>query len=294
MEEKTYKAERAIHKVVEAPRSKNTSSVMIRPADSWLDFDWKELWNYRELLYFLTWRDIKVRYKQTIIGVLWAILQPVLTTAIFTVIFSQIARFESAKIPYSLYALSGLLLWLFVNNSITMASNSLISNTNLVTKIYFPRLLVPVAATLASLIDLALGFLLLVGMMIFYGVVPDWRFLLVPVFIFLTILLAVSLGTLFSALNVRFRDVKFALPFFLQVWMFLSPIFYLSDILSEKWRFIFAFNPLTGILDGFRGALFGTDFDWLAISTACASTVLLSVLALFVFKRMEDDFADLI
>ena len=271
-----------------------TPIVKIKPGSSWLNLELKDLWTYRELLYFLTLRDIKVRYKQTAIGVLWAILQPVLTTAIFTVIFSQFARFDSLQIPYPLFALSGLLVWLFVNTSITTASNSLVGNTNLVTKIYFPRLIVPIAATLSGLIDLALGFILLVGLMIYYGVALSWHIVFVPIFIVLAITLALSFGTLFAALNVRFRDVKFALPFALQIWMFISPVFYPASILSEKWRVVFAFNPLVGILEGFRAALFGGEFDWFAIGISLALTIFLLFLSLFVFKRMEDDFADLI
>jgi len=271
-----------------------TPVVKIKPSSSWLSLDLKDLWIYRELLYFLTLRDVKVRYKQTAIGVLWAILQPVLTTAIFTVIFSQFARLDSLQIPYPLFALSGLLLWLFVNTSIGTASNSLVNNSNLVTKIYFPRLIVPLAATLSGLIDLALGFLLLVGMMIYYGIAISWQIVFAPLFIVLAILLALSFGTLFAALNVRFRDVKFALPFALQIWMFISPIFYPADILSEEWRIVFAFNPLTGILEGFRAALFGGEFDWFAVGVSVATTMILMVLSVFIFKRMEDDFADLI
>lgn len=257
-------------------------------------FSWREFWRYRELLYFLTWRDVKVRYKQTAIGVLWAILQPALTTAIFTVIFTQFARFDSLQIPYPLFALSGLLVWLFVNNSINTASNSLINNTNLVTKVYFPRLIVPISATLAGLIDLALGFFILAGLMIYYGAGLSWQIALAPLFLALAILLTLSFGTLFSALNVRFRDVKFALPFALQIWMFVSPVFYPSGVLSEKWRVVFALNPLTGILEGFRAALFGGKFDWLAIGLSAISTLALAVFSIFVFKRMEDDFADVI
>ena len=266
----------------------------IKPSDSWLRLDLKDVWIYRELLYFLTWRDVKIRYKQTAIGVLWAILQPVLTTAIFTILFSNFARFQTGEIPYPLFALSGLMIWLFVNNSITMASNSFVSNTNLVTKIYFPRLILPLAAAFAGLIDLLFSFALLVILMIYYGVHLSWQILLAPVFLFLAILQTVAFGTLFSALNVRFRDVKFALPFALQIWMLASPIFYPTNILSEKWRLIFAINPLTGILEGFRAALFGTRFDWTIIAVSCASILVLLLFSLFVFKRMEDDFADLI
>jgi len=277
---------------------KSNQITLIKPGGAWLSLDLKDFWTYRELLYFLTWRDVKVRYKQTAIGVVWAILQPVLTTVIFTVIFSTLARFESQTVPYPLFALSGFLIWLFVFNAISFAANSLVGNANLVTKIYFPRLIVPISATLSGLFDLLFSFAVLAVLMIYYlsqkSLVLSWQIFSAPVFIFLAILLTVSLGTLFSALNVRFRDVKFALPFALQVWMFASPIFYPPEILSEKARFVLAFNPLTGILQGFRAALFGGNFDWFAIGVSAAMTVVLMLVSLFVFKRMEDDFADLI
>jgi lipopolysaccharide transport system permease protein len=271
-----------------------TQITKIKPENSWRSLDLKDLWTYRELLYFLTWRDVKVRYKQTAIGVAWAILQPVLTTAIFTVIFTQFARFDALAVPYPLFALSGLLVWLFVNSSITTAANSLVGNVNLVTKVYFPRLIVPISAVLAGLIDLALGFLLLAAMMIYYGVAVSWQILLAPLFVLQAVVLTLSFGTLFAALNVRFRDVKFALPFALQIWMFLSPIFYPLDIFSEKWRLAFSFNPLAGILEGLRSALFAGKFDWLTIGISVCLTIIFAFVALVVFKRMEDDFADLI
>lgn len=277
---------------------KITQITYIKPSGSWLNLDLKDFWIYRELLYFLTWRDVKVRYKQTAIGVVWAILQPVLTTAIFTVIFSTVARFESQTVPYPLFAMSGFLIWLFVFNSITFAASSLISNTNLVTKIYFPRLIVPISATLSGLFDLLLSFLVLAAFVVYYvsksAVQISWQIALAPLFVILAILLSISLGTLFAALNVRFRDVKFALPFALQVWMFASPVFYPPDILSEKTRFALSFNPLSGILQGFRASLFGEKFDWLAIGISAAVVIALMFASLFVFKKMEDDFADLI
>ena len=276
----------------------NNQITHIKPSSTWLSLDLKDLWTYRELLYFLTWRDVKVRYKQTAIGVVWAILQPVLTTVIFTVIFSTVARFESQSVPYPLFALTGFLIWLFVFNSISFAANSLVGNSNLVTKIYFPRLIVPISATLSGLFDLLFSFVVLAVMMIYYlaqkSFAFSWQILLAPLFVLLAVLLAVSLGNLFSALNVRFRDVKFALPFALQVWMFASPIFYPPEILSERARLVLAFNPLTGILQGFRAALFGERFDWFVIGISAAMTLVLMFVSLFVFKRMEDDFADLI
>ncbi|HLM02649.1 MAG TPA: ABC transporter permease [Pyrinomonadaceae bacterium] len=271
-----------------------TPITKIKPESSRLSLDLKDLWIYRELLYFLTWRDVKVRYKQTAIGVLWAILQPVLTTAIFTVIFTQFARFDALEAPYPLFALSGLLLWLFLNNSVTLASSSLVGNANLVTKVYFPRLIVPISATLSGLLDLAPGFLILLGLMLYYGISPTWQILLAPIFVLQTILLTLSFGTLFSALNVRFRDVKFALPFALQIWLFLSPVFYPLDIFSGKRRILFAANPMSGILEGFRASLFGTRFDWTLIGISFVLTLVLMLVSVLVFKRMEDDFADLI
>lgn len=275
--------------------TENTQVTEIRPGGFIASLDLAEIWKYRELLYFLTLRDIKVRYKQTLIGVAWAILQPVLTTAIFTVIFSTFARFDTENIPYPLFALSGLIIWLYVHTSISLASNSFVNNTSLITKVYFPRLIVPLAAALATLFDLLFSLVILVLLMVYYGVAPrPSRLIEAPLFIFLALVLAVAFGTLFSALNVRFRDVKFALPFMLQVWMIASPIFYPTNLLSEKWRLIFALNPLTGILEGFRSSLFGTAFDWQLIGVSCASLVVLTLFSLFVFKKMEDKFADLI
>jgi lipopolysaccharide transport system permease protein len=274
--------------------TESTEVTYIRPGGSVASLDVGEIWKYRELLYFLTLRDIKIRYKQTLIGVAWVVLQPVLTTAIFTVIFSTFARFDTKSVPYPLFALSGLGLWLFVQTSISLASNSFVNNTSLITKVYFPRLIVPLAAALATLFDLLFSLAILVILMFYFGVAPTTQIIAAPLFVFLTLVLAVAFGTLFSALNVRFRDVKFALPFMLQVWMIASPIFYPASLLSEKWRLVFALNPLTGILEGFRSALFGLPFDWQLIGVSCASLAVLTLLSFFIFKKMEDKFADLI
>jgi lipopolysaccharide transport system permease protein len=275
-------------------RTENQKVTLIAPAGRFVGLDLAGIWAYRELLYFLAWRDVKIRYKQTAIGIIWVVLQPVLTTAIFTVIFSRFARFDTGGVPYPLFALSGLMIWLFVHTSITMASTSFVNNTNLVTKVYFPRLIVPMAATIASLFDLLFGVAILAALMLWYGTFPDVQVTLAPLFLLLAILLAVGFGMLFSALNVRFRDVKFALPFLLQVWMIASPIFYPASLMSEKWKLIFALNPLTGILEGFRSSLFGTPFDWPVITISAVSTIGLTIISLLVFKKMEDDFADMI
>jgi len=266
----------------------------MRPPGTRLTIDWREIWRYRELLYFLAIPDIKVRYKQTAIGVAWVVLQPIVSTAILSVLFSAFARFDTRDVPYPLFALSGSLLWLFCHSSITMSSNSFIGNTNLVTKVYFPRLIMPVASTLSCVLDLLIGLAILVGLMTYYQAVPNWQLAAAPVFLFLAFLLAAAIGSLFSALNVRYRDVQFALPFLLQIWMLASPIFYPTTLLPEKWKLIFAVNPLAGILEGFRSSLFGTAFEWKMIGISCISLLLLIVISLFVFRKMEDDFADMI
>lgn len=269
-------------------------TIRIEPRGSRVGLDLRELWAYRELLYFLTLRDIKIRYKQTAIGVTWAVLQPVVTTAIFTLIFSTWARFDTGNIAYPLFVLSALVIWLFTSTSITVASNSFVNNANLVTKVYFPRLIVPLAATLASLFDLIFSMAILLGLMLYFGIIPTIQLLLAPIFILLAFILAAAIGTLLSALTIRYRDVKFALPFSLQVWMIASPIFYPVSMLSEKWRLVYAINPLTGIIDGFRSALFGLPFNWPIIGVSCISIVAILLISVVVFKRMEDDFADII
>jgi lipopolysaccharide transport system permease protein len=274
--------------------TENAQVTTIRPAGFFASLDLREIWKYRELLYFLTVRDIKIRYTQTLLGVAWAVLQPVITTAIFTVIFSTFARFDTRDVPYPLFALSGLIIWLFVHTSISLASNSFVNNTSLVTKVYFPRLIVPIAASLATLFDLLFGVLILVILIVYFGTPLNAELVLAPLFVFLALVLAVAFGTLFSALNVRFRDVKFALPFLLQVWMIASPVFYPMTLLSEKWKMVFAVNPLTGILDGFRSSLFGAPFDWTVIGISSVSLLLLTLISFFVFRKMEDTFADII
>jgi lipopolysaccharide transport system permease protein len=271
-----------------------TQITRIEPESLRPKLDLIELWSYRELLYFLTWRDLKVRYRQTAIGILWVILQPLLTTAIFTLIFSHFARFETLQIPYPLFALSGVLLWLFINFSITMATNSIVNNVSLVTKVYFPRIIIPTASVLAGLLDLTLGFLILFLIMFYFGVMPTWKTLLVLLFIAEAVILTVALSIFLSILNVRFRDVKFALPFFLQIWMFASPIFYPLDVFPEKWQILFYLNPLSGILEGLRASLFDQNYNLTSITISIFVTVFALVTSILVFKRIESKIADLI
>jgi lipopolysaccharide transport system permease protein len=268
--------------------------VRIEPSNSRFSLDLAEFWSYRELLYFLTWRDVKVRYKQTAIGVLWVILQPLLTTAVFTLIFTYFARFETLQIPYPLFALSGLLIWLFMNFSITMSTNSLVSNANLVTKVYFPRIIIPVASVLAGLLDLALGFFILFLLMFYYGVEIGLKIIFAPLFVIEAVILTISVSVFLSILNIRFRDVKFALPFFLQIWMFSSPIFYHLDVFPKKWQFLFYMNPLSGILEGLRASLFNQDFNLTSITISAFLTIFSFVASVLFFKSMESEIADII
>jgi lipopolysaccharide transport system permease protein len=268
--------------------------VYIRPRTSWASLDLGDLWASRELMYFLTWKELKVRYKQTAIGVLWVVLQPIVTTIIFAIVFSEVSRFDSPGIPYPLVVLSGLLIWLFISNAIMFASNSLVGASDLVTKIYFPRLMLPLAPILAGAIDLAVGLVVLVIALLIYGIGFSASVVAIPLFLVMSAVLAAAVGIMTAALNVRFRDIKFALPFVLQIWMFASPIFYPMEILSPGAMRILRFNPMTGIVSGFRSAIFGSPFDWPLIGTAAVVTGLLLVISVLVFKRMEDSFADYI
>jgi lipopolysaccharide transport system permease protein len=268
--------------------------VTIEPSKSWVSLNLRDLWNYRELLYFLTWRDVKVRYKQTLLGATWAILQPLLTMLIFTLFFGQLAGIKSDGPPYPIFAYAGLLPWTFFSNAITNSGNSLVGSSNLITKVYFPRMIIPSAAVGAGLVDFGIAFLLLVALMVYYHVMVTWFVLLLLPLTLLTALLALGVGMWLSALNVKFRDIRYALPFLIQLWMFVSPIIYPVDMLPAKWRWVLALNPLTGIITGFRAALFGRSFDWMALGISTGITLVVLGYAAFSFRRMEKSFADIV
>jgi lipopolysaccharide transport system permease protein len=274
--------------------SDDSPITILRPASSWYEIGWKEIWHYRELLYFLALRDLKVRYKQSLLGAAWVLLQPIATTVIFAVLFSRIVTTESFGVPYALFAFSGFVIWSFVNTAISSSGNSLINHTALITKTYFPRQIIPFAAVIAHLLDLAIGLLGLIVAMIIFGVWPTGKILLAPLFVILILVQVFAVGILLSALNVKFRDIKQLLPFALQFWMFLTPVFYSLKLLPEKYVWLWKLNPLTGALEGFRAAIFGSGFDWAAIAISVVITIVLVVTALLVFHRMEDDFADVI
>ena len=253
-----------------------------------------ELWAYRELLYFLTWRDIKVRYKQTLMGAAWAVVQPLFTMLVFTLFFNRLGGFRSEEMPYPLFAYAGLLLWLFFASAVTSGTYSLVNNTNLITKVYFPRAFIPAAAVGAGLVDLSVASVVLVGLVAYYGVHPTAWLLLLPAFILLTVLLALGVGMIVSAATVKYRDLRHALPFLIQLWMFASPVIYPASVVPERWRWALALNPLTGIIEGFRAALVGRAPRWPWVAASALTTVLLLFASLYAFRRIEDTFADVI
>jgi len=268
--------------------------VIIEPRKVWVALDLRGLLAYRELLYFLTWRDVKVRYKQTMLGAAWAILQPLLTMLIFTLFFGRLAGVPSDGIPYPIFAYAGLLPWTFFSNSVTNSGNSLVGSSSLITKVYFPRMIIPSAAVTAGLVDFGIAFLLLVALMVYYHIRVSWIVLmLLPLTLMIT-LLALGVGMWMSALNVRYRDIRYALPFLIQLWMFASPIIYPVSMVPAKWRWLLALNPLTGIIAGFRASLFGLPLDWMALGISTGITLVLLVYSAFSFRQMEKNFADIV
>ena len=268
--------------------------VVIQPSKKWGVLSFKDIWAYRELLFFLTWRDVKVRYKQTALGAAWAILQPLFMMLIFTIFFGRLAGVGSAGIPYPLFALAGLVPWTFFANAITASGNSLVGSANLITKVYFPRLIVPAAAMLAGLVDFVLAFVLLCLLMLYYRVTLTVQVLFLPVLVLLTALFALGVGTWMSALNVKYRDVRFALPFIIQLWLFVSSVILPSSSVPEKWRWLLLLNPMSAIIEGYRSALFGLPFDWPALGIASVLTVAVLLYSLYSFGRVERSFADII
>jgi len=268
--------------------------VTIERSKGWGSLDLRALWSYRDLLYFLTWRDVKVRYKQTALGVAWAIIQPLFTMLVFTLFFGRLAGIKSENIPYPVFAYAGLLPWTFFANAISNSGNSLVGSANLITKVYFPRIIIPTAAVAAGLVDLGISFTVLVPLMIYYRIHLSLGVLMFPVVVFLTALLALGVGMWLSALNVKYRDVRFALPFIIQLWMFVSPVIYPASFLPTRWRWLFALNPMTGIIEGYRSSLFGLPFNWTALTFSLLLTLAMLVYSSFAFRRMERSFADIV
>jgi lipopolysaccharide transport system permease protein len=253
------------------------------------------LWAHRELVYFLTWRDIKVRYKQTALGATWAILQPILTMAVFALFFGRLAKMPSDGIPYPLFAFTALVPWMFFANGLTQASNSLVYNQNLLTKVYFPRLAIPISTIIAGFLDFALAFVVLLAMVLYFGIVPTVNIVWLPLFVLLAVVTSVGVGLWTAAVNVQFRDVRYTIPFLTQFWMFATPVAYPSSLLSEPWRTVYGINPMVGVVEGFRWSLLGVNTapgPVIALSSLVAIGLLVS--GAYYFRRMERTFADVV
>lgn len=267
----------------------------IRPSRGWGLPDLSELWRYRELIYFLIWRDVKVRYKQTALGAAWAVIQPLATMGVFSVFFGNLAGVPSDGVPYPLFALAALVPWTFFSQGLIQSSNSLVGSQNLVSKVYFPRLAIPLAAVLAGLVDFLVAFALLLAALAFYRVVPDGRVVLLPLFLLLALVTSLGVGLWLSAWSVRYRDVRYLVPFLAQLWLLATPVAYPASLLSEPWRTVYGINPMAGVVEGFRWALLGTETGpgpLVLVSAGVALVLLVSGLA--VFRRQERTFADLI
>jgi len=279
---------------VAATRVPDKPLIVIEPRRSWASLDFNELWEYRDLLYILAWRDVKVRYKQTLLGVAWVILQPLFMMLIFTVFFGRLAGVASNNIPYPIFVFAGLVPWMFFANAVNSGGNSLVGSANLITKVYFPRLLVPIAAVAASLVDFAVAFVVLIGLMLFYSVAITSSILMLPFLIVLTALFAGGVGVWLSALNVKYRDVRFALPFIIQLWLFVSSVIVPSSVVPEKWRWLLLLNPMSAFVEGYRSALFAQPFNWKALAIATLITLIVLIYSAFSLRRTEKSFADII
>lgn len=267
--------------------------LIIRPSRGWLKLNLRDLWEYRELLYFLVWRDVKVRYKQTALGAAWAVLQPVLTMVVFSIFFGRLAKVPSDGVPYPVFAYAALLPWQLFAYALTESANSLVGSQHLIKKVYFPRLVVPISSVLAGLVDFGISFFVLLGLMVYYGILPTGAVALLPLFVLLALATALAVGLWLSALNVQFRDVRYTIPFLTQFWMFATPVAYPSSLVPARWRPLLGLNPMAGVVDGLRWALLGQHVApgplvWVSIG----AVVLLLLGGLMYFRRMEATFAD--
>lgn len=271
------------------------SKVIIEPGRSELNY-WQDLWRYRELFYILSWRDIKVRYKQTVIGAAWSIVRPLLTMVVFTVVFSRIAKLPAeGTAPYAIMVYAAMLPWQFFANALSEASNSLIGNANLITKVYFPRMIIPASSVITSFVDFAISFAMLLVLMVWYQYPPSWNILALPLFIILTFFTAFGFGILLTALNVKYRDFRYIIPFIVQFGLYLSPVGFSSSIVPAEWRLLYNLNPMVGVIDGFRWCIMGeTPLDWNSVLSAVAVTVVFTWLGVKTFRGMEKGFADVI
>jgi len=269
--------------------------IVIRPSRGWVSLRLHELWEYRELLYFLTWRDIKVRYKQTVLGAAWAIIQPLFAMVVFSIFFGRLAKVPSDGLPYPIFAYCGLIPWQLFSHALTESANSLVANQNLITKVYFPRLVIPLAAALGGIVDFGIAFLVLLGMMTYYGITPTVAVATLPLFLLLALASALGAGLWLSALNVQYRDVRYTIPFLSQLWLFATPIVYPSSLIPERWRALYGLNPMAGVVEGFRWTLLGTPrAPGPMLLVSIVVVIVLLVGGLYYFRRMEKTFADVV
>jgi len=277
------------------PATGDVPVTFIRPSRGWVALRLGDLWAYRDLLYFLTWRDIKVRYKQTILGAAWAIIQPFFTMVVFSVFFGRLAKMPSDQVPYPVFSYAALVPWTFFANALSNSTSSLVDSANLLRKVYFPRLVIPVSAVLAGAVDFGLAFVVLLGMVLFYGIVPSRAVVWLPLLLLLALVTSLGAGLWLTAMNVQFRDVRYAVPFLVQAWLFATPIAYPSSLLNEPWRTLYGINPMAGVVEGFRWALLGTDTapgPMIGVSALVAVGLLVS--GAYYFRRMERSFADVV
>ncbi len=271
------------------------TTLRIAPSKGWVPLNLRDLWEYRELLYFLVWRDIKVRYKQTALGATWAIIQPFFTMVVFSLFFGRLAGVPSDGIPYPIFSFTALVPWTFFANGLSQSSNSLVGSGTLITKVYFPRLIIPLASVFSGIVDFLLAFVVLIAMMLYYGMAPTLNVLWLPMFLLLALVTSLGVGLWLSALNVKYRDVRYIVPFITQFWLFVTPIAYPSSLLHQPWRTIYGLIPMVGVVEGFRWALLGTNTapgPIIAVSSAAALLILIT--GAFYFRRMEKTFADIV
>ena len=270
-------------------------TVVIEPRKGLFDLDLAAVWEYRELLYFLVWRNVKVRYKQTAVGATWVVLQPLLTMVIFTVVFSYLAKIPSDGLPYPIFAYTALLPWTYFSQALGRGGGGLVSNANLISKVYFPRLIIPLASVVTPLVDFGLSFIILLAMMVWYGIAPTWGVLALPFFLLLALMTALAVSLFLSALNVKYRDVGYVIPFVIQFWMYASPVIYPVSMIPERFRLLYSLNPMVGVIEGFRWALLGhtsPDFGVMAVSGIAVIALLFA--GIVYFRHMERTFADVI
>lgn len=267
---------------------------IIMPRRGWLSINWREIWRYRELLYFLTWRDVAVRYKQTVLGIAWAFIQPFMKLVVFSVIFGKLAKIDSEGYPYAIFLYSALLPWQFFSEALSRSSTSVLGSGGLITKVYFPRLIVPLSSIGACLVDFAIEFLILFGLMLYYHVPPTLALLWILPLVLLTVLTALGAGILLSSLTVAYRDLRYVIPFAVQIWMYLTPVIYPVKVIPAKWQWVILLNPMSGIVEGYRSAILGKPILWsqLALSLGVAGAVFL--FGLYYFRKVESEFADII